>query len=304
MNTKKIVVFAIASIMASSLCGCGGSKNNTKIADPAVTKAALKQISNHEGVYLNGIKTGIGMHLPEGFSIYNNRSYDTNGVILPLVIPTAESPLTVSSSDGSNFNFFASKGEDCDEFADMKQKDVEAEFLAGVEGVFENTEIVSFDTGKYGGFDGIKMVVDFELNGKAAEQTIITINAVNPETEKGFLYTLTFTDNTAGELKDAIEESASTINFATLDTILKNHDNPEELADSQTIKPATKAVTKNTTVTMPSRKPKVTFPKRTLPKRAQDILDRRKSILNDPDYSEETHTTLSIEELRKKYQYN
>lgn len=337
MKIKKALICICAAVFAFSLYGCsddGESGQESKsssltakaeIEAPTINKkpAAIPKVKTNDdyvdlvtgypGVYIaNGVNTGINLHAPAGICIYNGEVYEERTSLMPEKIPTAAEPFLISDENGNNMNINVMAGQDYDEFRKLKQSDVEDTFVKGMEAIVDKTEIMSFETGTYDGHSGIKMIVNTTLKGVSMEQTIVMVNAVNSSNNKGYVYTITYTDVT-GEMKDKIDESISTIDFLNVSTIAEKYSTPEECAKAQEdgiFESSSSAVVPKSGIpkfetTKPANVPKVTIKR----------IDRRQTLIDagiDEDTVDEilektekkpenTKTTLSQEEIRKKY---
>lgn len=255
----------------------------------------------------NGMSTGLNLHAPAGICIYNGDVYEERKIMMPEKIPTVSDLFIISDESGNNMNFFASASKtNRKDFENLKQKDVEKSFLDGAKNALEDAKVISYETDNYDGYPGIKMIVTSKMAGVDIEQTIIMINAVDLN-DVGYSYTITYTDVSGGTLRDAIEESISTINFVNVSNLASQYSTPEELAEYQATK--TNRNINNTPAVTTKNIPAPTVTAVEKDASFKDFLEEAGVV--DEEYNEimdmlenkdeNTRTTLSKEEMRKKY---
>lgn len=175
------------------------------------------------------LSAGIDMKTPKGINLYNGSE---QRIISPNHVPTTSDPLIVSDEEGNSVNILAAAGIKYDEFEAMEQKDVEQTFLTGLEGIYEDIEITSYQKGTYAEFPGIRMDMNFKFGGEDLNQTILMINAVNKsvtDTVAGYCYTITYTNKT-GDME--IDDSISSIGIRS-GLLAASYPDPEECAEAQ-----------------------------------------------------------------------
>lgn len=328
--SKLLVYFCAAATLLLYGCGSEGNSDSslTDSSQAAVLKAPQSinkdpEADQYPGVYISGgLKTGLKIHAPAGIGIYKNLFYEEGNSLAPDKIPTSAEPFIISDENGNSMNFFASAGQNYYDFKILDENDVKQVFLSDIDKFVDGSEVLSYETGTYGEYSGIKMEVKSLLNGLELNQTIIVINAVDQNSNKGYLYTITYTDMT-GDMKEAINESIASIKFSNVQNIAENYSTPELCAEAQedgTFNAKSSGIIISTAKTPAYTKPSFNQNPAVTRKRESLRIDRDKyfkDILIEDGMDEEsadeylnrskkprernTRTTLSQEEMRKKY---